>query len=220
MLAKLGFQEEKKDNFFDGMGSSNSGKGGIMGGSGGSSASVLPSFSEEPACAKCCPKLTYKQRLYGFIGCAACGYLLAFIGTMVLVGGMTTANVQTFACLYVFGNFIALAATGFLLGPKAQCTKMWHPTRRYTTAFYLTMLIVVFAVAVSKQNVLLIIFLLFIEVLAGVWYAASFIPYGRKIILTFLRNTCCGPCFEAYDSVAGGGGSGSSGGFGGGSSGK
>jgi hypothetical protein len=42
---------------------------------------------------------------------------------------------------------IALLATGFLLGPKTQCNKMWHPTRRYTTAFYLIMLIVVLGVA-------------------------------------------------------------------------
>lgn len=64
------------------------------------------------------------------------------------------------------------------------------------------MLIVVFAVAVAKQNVILVLFLLFIEILAGCWYAASYVPFGRKIILAFLRRTCCGPCFEAYDSMA------------------
>lgn len=68
---------------------------------------------------------------------------------MVLVGGATNANIRTFVILYVLGNVIALCATGFLLGPKAQCVKMWHPTRRYSTAFYLTMLIVVLAVAVA-----------------------------------------------------------------------
>ena len=25
----------------------------------------LPTFQEEPACAKCCPKLTFKQRIIG-----------------------------------------------------------------------------------------------------------------------------------------------------------
>lgn len=34
-------------------------------------------------------------------------------------------------------------------GPKTQCNKMWHSKRRYTTAFYLVMLIIVFAVAVA-----------------------------------------------------------------------
>ena len=35
------------------------------------------------------------------------------------------------------------------IGPKTQCNKMWHVRRRYTTAFYLIMLIAVFAVAVA-----------------------------------------------------------------------
>lgn len=103
-------------------------------------------------------------------------------------------------------------ATGFLLGPRSQCTKMWHPTRRYTTAFYLTMLIVVFSVAVACPKLfLLVLFLLFIQMCAGVWYAASYIPYGRKMILAFLRRTCCGPCFEAYDGMKGSGGGGGGG---------
>ena len=37
-------------------------------------------------------------------------------------------------------------------GPKTQCNKMWHSKRRYTTAFYLVMLIIVFAVAVAVSS--------------------------------------------------------------------
>ena len=66
-------------------------------------ASVLPSFSDEPACAACCPKLSYKQRLYGFIGCACLGYLLSVIGTMVLIGG-GIAELDPFIGLYITGN--------------------------------------------------------------------------------------------------------------------
>lgn len=60
--------------------------------------------------------------------------------------------VRTFAILYVLGNIITLCATGFLLTPKSQWSKMWDPTRRYTTAFYLTMLVVVFAVAITVHT--------------------------------------------------------------------
>jgi hypothetical protein len=72
-------------------------------------------------------------------------------GTLTLFGGLTDANVRTFVILYVIGNVIALCATGFLLGPKSQCMKMWDPTRRYSTAFYLVMLIIVLAVAVAVR---------------------------------------------------------------------
>jgi hypothetical protein len=46
-----------------GGGSSSSG-GGMFGGGGGSSTteSILPTFQDEPACAQCCPQLTFKQR--------------------------------------------------------------------------------------------------------------------------------------------------------------
>jgi len=91
-----GLTGEKKKGFFGGESSS--------GGIGASAASVIPTFNEEPACAKCCPKLSYTQRLYGFAACATLGYLLSFIGTMILVGGVNPANIKTFAILYVLGN--------------------------------------------------------------------------------------------------------------------
>jgi hypothetical protein len=162
----------------------------------------LPFFQEEPACAQMCPNLSYQHRLIGFVSCAFIGWLLSFIGTLTLIGGFTTENVRTFAALYVVGNLIALAATGFLIGPKSQCIKMWAVTRRFTTAFYLIMLIVVFIVAVMKQNIFLVLFLLFVEVLAAVWYSISYIPFGRKIVLQFFRSTgACFPCFYISDQA-------------------
>ena len=131
------------------------------------------------------------------------GYVIAFVGTLTLFGGINDKNITTFAILYVCGNVIALCATGFLIGPKSQCNKMWAPTRRYSTAFFLVMLIVVFAVALAKQNVWLIIFLLAVEVTAGVWYGLSYVPFGRKIVCSFFRSLgIFFPCFYVYDQTA------------------
>jgi hypothetical protein len=78
---------------------------------------------------------------------------------------------------------------------------MWAVTRRWSTAFYLAMLVIVFAVAVSKQNIFLIFFLLFVEILAAAWYTLSYVPFGRKICMNFLRSTgICFPCFYVYDA--------------------
>eukprot|EP01036_Dinobryon_divergens_P040414 gene40414-53426_t len=226
-LKSLGFggQEEDKGNMFSSFTKQNSS---IFASKENSSSSILPNFvpksvadtaavagvpgfQEEPACAKCCPKLTFKQRLIGFFGCAGFGYLLSIIGTLILIGGPTAENIRAFAVLYVFGNVIALMATGFLLGPKTQCIRMWDPTRRISTAFYLIMLIIVFAVALAKQHVLLVLFLLFIEVLAALWYSISYIPFARKMVIEFFKRTLCKTCWDAYqDSKGGGGGGGSS----------
>ena len=79
---------------------------------------------------------------------------------------------------------------------------MWAITRRYSTAFYLIMLIVVFCVAVTGQNIFLILFLLFIEICAAAWYSLSYVPFGRKIFMAFLRKTgACMPCFYVYDAA-------------------
>lgn len=62
---------------------------------------------------------------------------------------MTTAGIRNFAALYVVGNIIALCSTGFLVGPKNQCKKMFDKTRRVSTALYIVMLIIVFACAIA-----------------------------------------------------------------------
>ncbi len=107
-------------------------------------------FPEPSACESCVPDMTYTQRVTGFAICAVCGYGLSLIGSLTLLGGFTDKNIQTFAVLYALGNVVALMSTGFLMGPKRQCRVMWKPTRFWTTAFYLTMIIVVFSVAVAK----------------------------------------------------------------------
>lgn len=71
-------------------------------------------------------------------------------GTLSLIS-MTTDGIRNFAALYVLGNIIALCSTGFLVGPKNQCKKMFDKTRRYSTILYMIMLIVVFAVALAVR---------------------------------------------------------------------
>ena len=161
-------------------------------------------FGEPSAFEFCCPNLTYTQRIIGFVLCAGTGYVLSLIGTLNLIGGFTDEKVRLFALLYVGGNVVALCATGFLISPKKQCINMWKPTRRFTTAFYLSMLIVVFAVTMVKpyQSIYLILFLLFVEVLAAVWYSLSYIPFGRDFVSSIMRKTMiCYPCYFVYDEV-------------------
>jgi hypothetical protein len=82
------------------------------------------------------------------------------------------------------------------------------------------MLIIVFSVAVAKQHIALVLVLLFIEILAALWYSISYIPFARKIVISILRRSPCGPCFDAFDqakgsiqNATGGGNNNNSGGF-------
>jgi hypothetical protein len=53
--------------------------------------------------------------------------------------------------------------------------------------------------------------LLFIEILAALWYSISFIPFARKMVIAFARRSPCRPLFEAYDSMKAPGSSGGGG---------
>ena len=146
------------------------------------------------------PQLTYQQRIIGFCACCGFGYLLSFMGTMMLaVGGPDAETIRNFATLYIVGNFIAIAATLFLLGPRSQCKKMFDKTRRFSTIFWLLTLIVTFAVAVAGVNVGVVVMLIFVQIGASIWYSASYIPYGRRMIVKIFQSTCCSPCPQVCD---------------------
>lgn len=142
-----------------------------------------------------CPKLSYQQRIIGFCVCCGFGYLLSFAGTMLLAAnGPDPATIRDFASLYIVGNFIALSATLFLLGPRSQCKKMFDKSRRFSTIFWLTTLITTFALAVAGVDVGFVILMLFVQIAASIWYSASYIPYGRRMIVKLFQSTCCSPC--------------------------
>ena len=155
-----------------------------------------PSFTDQ-ACA-CLPTLTYTQRLYGFIGCFAIGQFISFIGTLTIIGG----KYKAFAALYSVGNFLSILSTGFLTGPKAQCKKMFDPTRRVASIAYIVLLITVFSLGITGQNIVLVLFFLVLQILAGIWYTLSYIPYGRKTATSCLGNSCCAPCKPCLDQMA------------------
>jgi hypothetical protein len=138
----------------------------------------------------------------GFAGCTGGGFVVSSIGSFVLFSGFSEANITTFVIMYIIGNLMSLGGTLFLCGPKKQCVKMWDKSRRCSTLFYLSMLLVVFCVAITKQHIAIILSMLFVEILSAIWYSAAFIPYGRNMILGCLRGGPCGPLFKCYDSAA------------------
>ena len=144
---------------------------------------------EDEICAMC-PKLTYSQRLTGFISCWAGGYLISFCSTLSLLN-RSPQGLRNFSALYVIGNLTAICATGFLIGPRRQCNKMFHKTRRVACVMYLSLLLTVLVLAVTEQPVGLVILFWCAQFVAATWYAASYIPYGRKMLVGFFKN-CCG----------------------------
>jgi len=123
--------------------------------------------------------LSRTQRLYGFIGCLATGFILSLLGSILLFVGQTTV----FAVLFVIGTIVSLVGTGFLLGFLKQLKLMFKPIRVVATIVFLVSIVLVFIGAfVLSSDVLCIIFVI-IQYLAYTWYTLSYIPYARSAVL-------------------------------------
>lgn len=147
-----------------------------------------------------CPKLTYQQRIIGFCVCCGVGYLISFMGTMLLAAnGPDPDTIRNFSLLYIVGNFVAISATLFLIGPRRQCKKMFDKNRRFSCIFWLLTLIVTFAIAVAGVDVGFVILMIFVQISASIWYSASYIPYGRRMIVKIFQSTCFAPCPAVCD---------------------
>lgn len=121
------------------------------------------------------------QRMRGFVCCFAVGWIMAAC-SLIALPGVAVGKPAPFAILYTLGNVVALSATFFLWGPKSQLKLMFKPIRAGATVVYLVMLLVTLIVAFTVANGLLVLVCIAIQFCAMVWYAASYIPYGRTLI--------------------------------------
>jgi len=128
--------------------------------------------------------LTKKQRLWGFCICFATGWGLS-IGALLAL-----ANLTIFAVLYSLGSVCALLATLFVFGPMAQLKSMFKPIRAGATIIYLATIVTTLVFAFVLQSAPLVLFSLAIQFCAMIWYTASYVPYGRKMIKKMIGGVC------------------------------
>jgi len=126
--------------------------------------------------------LTRQQRLYGFGGCLAIGFVLSLLGSVTLFIG----SLGSFAVLYGIGTIISLVGTGFLLGFGSQIKSMFKPVRVVATIILLASIAMIFVSAfVIKNDIICIVFVI-VEYLAYTWYTLSYIPYARAGVLKLI----------------------------------
>lgn len=127
-------------------------------------------------------KLTRTQRLYGFVGCLAIGFVLSIVGVSMLFLGMLVS----FVLMYTLGIVISLIGTGFLIGFFQQLKLMFKPVRVVATIVFLGSIGMVFVAAFVLSNQLLCVIMVIVEYLAYTWYTLSYIPYARSAVLKVL----------------------------------
>jgi hypothetical protein len=93
---------------------------------------------------------------------------------------------EKFAVPFSFGAVLSLLSTMFLMGPCNQVKKMFEPSRIVVTCVYLSSIVVTLIVAFVSASVWLVLLCVCVQMLSLMWYALSFIPYGREAV-----TGCC-----------------------------
>mmetsp|Transcript_17675 Transcript_17675/g.24719 ORF Transcript_17675/g.24719 Transcript_17675/m.24719 type:complete len:173 (-) Transcript_17675:90-608(-) len=138
-----------------------------------------------------CPKLSLKTRVTLWGICYGIGVFLSFLGGLFVL--KITTQPEIFATLYTSGNIISMSGTTFLWGPCAQCRKMWDSERWLATTIFLVSMVVTLLCAFLvpvPYNVVAVLFALVFQFCALIWYSASFIPCGRKILKNIMVKVC------------------------------
>lgn len=135
----------------------------------------------------CCPDLDYKTRIVGF--CITFGIgILCYMFSFPLI----LATPYFFGLVFTSGSICSTMATFFLCGPKKQWKNMMKPYRAVVSLVFLGTIVatVVFGFILSGST-LVVAILAAAQFCAMVWYALSYIPYGRKFCGTCLKSCCC-----------------------------
>ncbi len=139
-------------------------------------------MTEEPN--ELCPTLTYTQRMYGFGGCLALGFLLGILSWISVL----SSNWVLFGLLMTASNLCAIGGSFFLAGPVKQIKRMFEETRLIATIVYGVSMILTILAAVVVESGGLVIFCCIVQYGAMVWYGLSYIPYARSLVKNCFKS--------------------------------
>ena len=134
------------------------------------------------------PTPSLRERLLGCGAMMLCGYLLSF-GSFLRMRHLFMGNPVPIVVNVTVGNVIALCGTCFLSSPKTQLERMFNPSRRLASTFYLGSLgMTMFLLLLPPFPIrgLLLFLLMLGQYVAITWYCLSYIPFARQ----FVKNGC------------------------------
>lgn len=132
--------------------------------------------------------LTRTERYLAFGVCFVGGLALSILGSVFIFSG----NLTAFAICYSLGNVLSLFGMGFLIGFKRQIKMATAPVRLTAFLLYVGLLAATFIVAFTINSGVLCLIFAILQFCALAWYAASYVPFGRKVI-----KSLCGACSSA-----------------------
>ena len=148
---------------------------------------ILGGGDKEPV-NELCPSLTFKERIYGFAICMACGVFIGILSWMAIFHRKWTR----YGVLMTISNIVAIGASMFLAGPHRQMKSMMEETRFIATCVYGVAMVCTLIAAFAVKSPALVIICSFIQYCAMIWYGLSYIPFARNIVKGCLKGAVSG----------------------------
>ncbi|TRY76405.1 hypothetical protein TCAL_00035 [Tigriopus californicus] len=140
---------------------------------------------------ECCPSLTKRQRIVGFMLCLSMGVLcfgLASLYTPVLI-----LYARKFALLFSLGSVFTLGSFSLLWGPVNHFKHLTSSERWPFTAVYTLTLVGTLYFSMGLQSTVLTVIAAVGQVMALLWFVISYIP-GGQTGLAFFSKLCSSFC--------------------------
>lgn len=105
-----------------------------------------------------------------------------------------------FSIVFTSGSICSTMAT--FCGPKQQWKNMMKPYRAVISLVYLSSIIATVVIGIVLSDSSIVVFILAAcQFCAMVWYALSYIPFGRKFCGTCLKTCCCKDKEGSYSEI-------------------
>lgn len=96
---------------------------------------------------------------------------------------------RDFAIKYTLGNIIAICSTAFIIGPMRQVRNMSASHRWLAAMLYVGAMILTLVSAFYAKSAFITLLCIIAQFCAMVWYVASYIPFGRRMIAKCCEST-------------------------------
>jgi len=135
----------------------------------------------------CCPALTARQRMIGFLVCFGLGSIMT-LSALSSFGSLLIGNPAPFAFKYTAGNLLSIGSSSFLVGPAKQLRDMLAPERFTASVVYaLTLFGTLTSIFYLRIQILTFLFIL-MQMAALTWYMLSYVPYGQQCVRRLVKR--------------------------------
>ena len=131
----------------------------------------------------CCPNLTFKQRL--------CGFLITFlIGFGIMIFNFSFSLNRHNIILLTIGTCFSIASTFFLNGYKEQMKNMCDPVRATTSIVLVSSIVATLLIAIFIPEYKTLYSICYIiQMCSSFWYILSYIPQAQNCFKKCM--SCC-----------------------------